>query len=178
MNNNRPYNQKYTKKTDAWNHVSADVNAASPSFPALGLSAIRKKVESLRKDYRKKQRADRSATGTNDSETQLDELIRTFDEMMTSQEQEKSMDDSGKRSAMIKKRTDQALQTARALTGRTISEKAKGKRRQREAEPEYTNRSNSQEDEEIIVTGDDNTISERSIRDKRACLSKNDINGY
>ena len=82
MNNNRPYNQKYTKKTDAWNHVSADVNAASPSLPALGLSAIRKKVESLRKDYREKQRADRSATGTNDSETQLDELIRTFDEMV------------------------------------------------------------------------------------------------
>ncbi|KAG1440663.1 hypothetical protein G6F56_011825 [Rhizopus delemar] len=71
----------YEKKIDAWNHVSADLNAASPSLPALESSAIKKKVESLRKDYRKKQRADRSATGTNDSETQLDELIRTVDEM-------------------------------------------------------------------------------------------------
>lgn len=78
----RPFEQKHTLVQSAWDEVFEVVNETSPSLHHLGSSSIRNYINAARKEVKEKLQNDRNATGTNDSETTLENRIRSLDELV------------------------------------------------------------------------------------------------
>lgn len=83
MINYRPFEKHHTSALASWDKVFESVNNTSPDLVPLGSSAIRNYVIKARKDVIRKERTERGGTGTNDSESTLDNRILYLNELVS-----------------------------------------------------------------------------------------------
>ncbi|KAI7867940.1 hypothetical protein BDF14DRAFT_1881313 [Spinellus fusiger] len=120
----RPFEQKYKFVQSAWDEVLEAVNKTSVNLHPLGNTAIKTYINVARKEMKEKQQDDRYATGTNDSESLLENRIRFLDNMMTQNDRKKDKNDPDSVKDRNKKRKQPTLQVTRSLSG---SKTKKGK---------------------------------------------------
>lgn len=77
-----PFSVKRGGVTAAWKSVIAEVNTTDAHLKDLGESTIKNKVDSLIEDTKKKVINDKRESGTNDSETTLDNRVLTLISMV------------------------------------------------------------------------------------------------
>lgn len=76
----RPFDKKKNNVTVAWDLVLQEVNKVDPHLRSLGLTSLRNYLKKARKEIIEKKNADRLASGTNDSETTLENRLSSMDD--------------------------------------------------------------------------------------------------
>ncbi|KAI9003287.1 hypothetical protein CLU79DRAFT_892653 [Phycomyces nitens] len=108
-----PFEQQQGNIAKAWEKV----NNSDPNSHPVGMTVIKKFVQDSRKQIKEKQRKERGGTGTNDSETDLENCIISLDQLMTAAELKKSENDEAATENMIRKRGAEATMRIMALEG-------------------------------------------------------------